>query len=214
MRDLDRARAAMVRSQLVGRDITDPRVLAAFEAVPRHRFVLPGDERAAYTDSPLPIGEGQTISQPYMVAFMVQSLKLQPSDRVLEVGTGSGYAATICAHLAAAVLTVERLPGLAAAARRLLAELDVANVTVVEGDGSVGWPQQAPYDAILVSAGAPNIPKALVDQLAPGGRLVVPVGDRWSQQLLRVRRTPQGDVTDHLGGVRFVPLLGAQGWPA
>jgi protein-L-isoaspartate(D-aspartate) O-methyltransferase len=205
----------MVAHQLAARDITDPRVLAAFEEVPRHRFVPAGHRHAAYGDGPLPIGVGQTISQPYMVAVMVQALRLAPGDVVLEVGAGSGYAAAVFSRIVRRVVAVERLAELADRARAILAELGYDNVEIVEGDGSTGWPAAAPFDAICVSAAAPAVPPALVEQLAAGGRLVVPVGGHDWQTLLRVTKRGDGTTrTDDLGGVRFVPLLGAGGWPA
>ncbi len=205
----------MVREQLEGRGITDARVLDAFASVPRDRFVTAPDQAAAYEDHPLPIGGGQTISQPYIVALMAEALALQPSDHVLEVGAGSGYAAAILSCLAADVVAVERVPELAAAAAARLAELDYRNVRVVAGDGSTGVADAAPFDAICVSASAPRVPRALVGQLAPGGRLVVPVGSPDEQQLVRVWLDQQGRArAERLGAVRFVPLVGEQGWQA
>jgi protein-L-isoaspartate(D-aspartate) O-methyltransferase len=178
--------------------------------VPRERFVPPERRGWAYTDEPVPIGEGQTISQPYVVALMLVALRLRPTDRALEVGAGSGYAAALLGRLAATVVAVERLARLAERARATLAELGVANVEVVVGDGSVGWPPRAPYDAVLVSAAGPSVPPELLAQLSPEGRLVMPVGaDSESQHLVRV--TPDGRAED-LGGVRFVPLIGEAGW--
>jgi protein-L-isoaspartate(D-aspartate) O-methyltransferase len=178
--------------------------------VPRERFVPPERRGWAYTDEPVPIGEGQTISQPYVVALMLVALRLHPTDRALEVGAGSGYAAALLGRLVASVVAVERLAPLAERAQATLAELGVANVEVVVGDGSVGWAPGAPYDAVLVSAAGPNVPAELVAQLSPEGRLVMPVGaDPESQHLVRV--TPDGTVED-LGGVRFVPLIGEAGW--
>lgn len=204
----------MVARQLAARDITDPRVLAAFAEVPRHRFVPPLHHHAAYGDGPLPIGQGQTISQPYMVAVMVQALDLGADDVVLEVGAGSGYAAAVLSRIVRRVVAIERIGALASRARATLAELGYDNVEVVEGDGSLGWPPGAPFDAICVSAAAPGIPPALVEQLAVGGRLVVPVGGHDWQTLLRVTKEADGATrTDDLGGVRFVPLVGAEGWP-
>ena len=209
----DEQRAAMVRNQLLARGVIDTAVLSAFRAVPRERFVAEGQQRRAYEDHPLPIGSGQTISQPYVVAFMAEAMDLQPPDHVLEVGAGSGYAAAIFSRLARDVIAVERYPELAEAARALLAELGYDNVRIVAGDGSLGFPDEAPYDAICVSAGAPDVPPALLEQLAPDGRLVLPVGDAESQRLVRVRRRPDGsDRRDDLGSVRFVPLVGEQGW--
>jgi len=209
----DDRRDAMVREQLQARGITDARVLDAFAAVPRDRFVAEPDQAAAYADHPLPIGAGQTISQPYIVALMAEALALAPGDHVLEVGAGSGYAAAILSRLATDVVAVERMPGLAAAAADRLAALGYDNVRVVAGDGSMGVPDEAPFDAICVSASAPQVPRALVAQLAPGGRLVVPVGDTDEQELVRVVLHDDGRLrAQRLGAVRFVPLLGEQGW--
>lgn len=207
-------RQRMVTEQLRQRDITDPRVLAAFAAMPRDRFVPAGMIDRAYDDGPLPIGAGQTISQPYIVAITAQALALEGHERVLDIGTGSGYAAAILGVLAREVVTVERIPALAARARAVLAELGLANVHVKDGDGTLGWPESAPYEAIAVAAGAPAPPPALLAQLVIGGRLVVPTGTPESQRLVRITRT--GATTyreEDLGDVRFVPLLGAQGWP-
>ena len=212
MNDDDR-REAMVRTQLEGRGIVDAAVLAAFRVVPRERFVAENHRHAAYEDHPLPIGAGQTISQPYMVALMAAALELRPTDHVLEVGAGSGYAAAILSRLGGDVVAVERMPGLAAAAAGLLAELGYDNVRVVAADGSTGMSDEAPFDAICVSAGAPRVPRALVQQLAVGGRLVVPVGSSDQQELVRIRLVRPGRIRkERLGAVRFVPLVGEQGW--
>lgn len=207
-------RQHMVSDQLRRRDIVDPHVLAAFGSVERERFV-PGELTPhAYDDAPLPIGSGQTISQPYVVAMTVQALQLRGHERVLEIGTGSGYAAAILGSLVREVETVERIEELASAAAERLARLGFTNVHVHHGDGSVGWPVRAPYEAIAVAAGAPRPPRALLDQLAIGGRMVVPHGDVDHQQLARITRrdTVHFDEED-LGEVRFVPLLGVEGWP-
>lgn len=207
-----RRRACMVERQLAGRGVEDARVLAAMGAVPREAFV-PADMREfAYDDTPLPIGEGQTISQPYIVALMAAAARLDPRDRVLEIGTGSGYAAAVLAGLAARVETVELRPELAARARENLRAYP--NVDVHVGDGTLGWSQGAPYDAILAAAGGPQVPPALLGQLAPGGRLVMPVGaSRERQRLLRMVRGEHGRLArEDLGPVRFVPLVGEQGW--
>lgn len=208
-------RARMVDRQLAGRDITDERVLAAFRAVPREQFVPEGLREFAYEDTPLPIGHKQTLSQPYIVALAAQALGLTGPERVLEVGTGSGYAAAVLARLAKEVYTVERLAPLAASAGERLARLGIANVHIHHANGTLGWPEHAPYDAILVAAGGPEVPQALLDQLAPGGRLIVPIGpDEDSQVLTKVTRGPGTDIhSEPLGAVRFVPLIGAQGWP-
>jgi protein-L-isoaspartate(D-aspartate) O-methyltransferase len=207
-------RQRMVSDQLRRRDIIDPHVLAAFGSVPREQFV-PGELAGnAYDDAPLPIGEGQTISQPYVVAMMVQALQLRGHERVLEIGTGSGYAAAILGSLVREVETVERIGELAAAAAARLAQLGFVNVHVHHSDGTLGWPPCAPYEAIAVAAGAPKPPRSLLDQLAIGGRLVVPHGDTEHQQLARItRRDVSRFEQEDLGEVRFVPLLGAEGWP-
>jgi protein-L-isoaspartate(D-aspartate) O-methyltransferase len=194
--------------------VTDVRVLDAIAAVPRAEFV-PADHRgAAYDDVALPIGHDQTISQPLVVAIMTQALELRPTDRVLEVGTGSGYQAAVLRQLVEHVVTVERIPALADQAAALLAELGVDHVEVHTGDGSLGWPGAAPYDAVVVTAGGPEVPAPLLDQLADGGRLVAPVGPPHAQELVRVRRVGDRTECDDLGPVAFVPLLGEAGWPA
>ena len=206
-------RQAMVRQQLAARGVVDQRVLEAFATVPRERFVPAKVAPRAYEDRALPIGEGQTISQPFVVATMAEALTIGPTDRVLEVGAGSGYAAAILGRLAAHVMAVERVPVLAERARVCLAEIGADNVEIVVGDGSVGVADAGPFDAVCVSASAPAVPEALLALLAPGGRLVAPVGGRSDdQQLVRVRRTAAGDERDNLGSVRFVPLIGEQGW--
>jgi len=204
----------MVSDQLRRRDIVDAHVLAAFGSVERERFVPSELDPNAYDDAPLPIGSGQTISQPYVVAMMVQSLQLRGHERVLEIGTGSGYAAAILGALVREVETVERIEELALAAAARLAQLGLANVHVHCGDGTLGWPLGAPYEAIAVSAGAPKPPQSLLHQLAIGGRLVVPYGDADHQQLVRITRRDHHQFDEEeLGEVRFVPLLGAEGWP-
>jgi protein-L-isoaspartate(D-aspartate) O-methyltransferase len=214
MASFDDKRRKMVAKQLAKRDIIDPRVLEAFSRVPRHEFVPESLAHQAYEDSPLPIGYGQTISQPYIVALTVQALELQGHERVLEIGTGSGYAAAILGELAREVETVERLEPLAQLAAQRIARLGIANVHVHHGDGSLGWPAKAPYEAIAVAASAPRPPPALLDQLAVGGRLVLPTGAHDRQHL---RRFTRHDATTYVeqdfGCVRFVPLVGEQGWP-
>lgn len=207
-------RRHMVEHQLRRRGIHDEAVLAAMAAVPRELFVPPELASEAYDDGPLPIGGGQTISQPWVVAAMIQMIEPQPTDRVLEVGAGSGYAAAVLSRIVAEVVTIERLASLAEAARERITRLGYDNVTVVEGDGSLGHAPRAPYNAILVAAGAPAVPDELCRQLAIGGRLVIPVGQsRLLQELVRVRRIDDSSFeTDRLDGVRFVPLIGAQGW--
>jgi protein-L-isoaspartate(D-aspartate) O-methyltransferase len=207
-------RERMVDQQLRRRDIVDPAVLAAFGAVPREEFVDPVAEKWAYEDSPLSIGFGQTISQPYVVAMTVQALGLTGDERVLEIGTGSGYAAAILGKLVREVHTVERIPELATTAAERLARLGFTNVHVHQGDGTLGWSPSAPYDAIAVSAGAPRPPPSLLQQLTIGGRIVIPHGDASSQRLARITRTDDHHfVEENLGEVRFVPLVGAEGWP-
>ncbi|HUA15682.1 MAG TPA: protein-L-isoaspartate(D-aspartate) O-methyltransferase [Verrucomicrobiae bacterium] len=185
---LSALRLAMVESQLRARGIADERVLEAMARVPRHQFTAPRYRDQAYDDHPLPIGEGQTISQPYIVALMLQALAIQPSDKVLEVGTGSGYATALMAQLAARVFSIERHAALAGAARDLLANLGYSNVQVIVGDGSRGFAPQAPYDAILVSAAARSVPEALLEQLAEGGRMIIPLGSEDSQQLQLIHK--------------------------
>ena len=205
-------REQMVQRQLLGRDIRDQRVLDAFRALPRHRFLPRRERRRAYQDRPLPIGRGQTISQPYIVALMTQLLKLQGNERVLEVGTGSGYQAALLAHLAAEVHTVERHANLAQRAETVLAELSLDNVHVHVADGSLGWPAAAPYQAILASAAAPEVPAPLLEQLEEGGRLVIPVGAGRSQVLQRWYRDGDRYECDDLVPVAFVPMIGEFGW--
>jgi protein-L-isoaspartate(D-aspartate) O-methyltransferase len=208
-------RARMVQRQLQRRGITDERVLAALGTVPREAFIAERLARSAYADEPLPIGHGQTISQPYVVAWMAEALDIGPRARVLEVGAGSGYAAAVLSLLAERVIAVERLGSLAAAARERLAALGYANVEVHHGDGTRGWPAAAPFDAILVSAAAARIPSALGDQLAIGGRLVIPVGGDAGQELLRLVKTERGGLEERrLGGVRFVPVIEGPEIPA
>ncbi len=206
-------RHRMVRTQIEARGVSNERVLDAMRTVPRHRFVPEKDEASAYEDHPLDIGCGQTISQPYMVAFMTALLELAPTDRVLEIGTGSAYQAAILATLAAEVITIERHEALAQRARALLAELGYGNVTVVVGDGTLGCPEYAPYDAVIVTAAAPHVPRALEEQLKVGGRLVCPSGARDIQRLERIIRTDRGFEEEHGIGCVFVPLIGEDGWP-
>ncbi|MFP3939093.1 MAG: protein-L-isoaspartate(D-aspartate) O-methyltransferase [Acidobacteriota bacterium] len=207
-------RHAMVDEQLVRRGVSDPLVLEAMRAVAREAFVPPDMVDQAYVDGPLPIGEGQTISQPYVVALMTEALELRGGERVLEIGAGSGYAAAVLAEIAEEVYTVERHAPLADAAERRLRSQGYENVQILCADGSRGWPEHAPYDAIVVAAGAPEIPRALKEQLAVGGRMVIPVGSgRTAQELLRLRRVSETEFRrETLGGVRFVPLVGEEGW--
>ncbi len=208
------AREAMVLNQIARRGIADPALLAAFRAVPREDFVAPEFAADAYGDYPLPIAAGQTISQPYIVALMIDAAGISGSDRVLEVGAGSGYAAAVLGHVAASVVAIERHAELAAVARERIARLDLANVTIVEGDGTLGWPGGAPFDAILAAASGSHVPTSLIDQLRPGGRLVMPIGDPSEVQILvKLTRAEDGaTVQEDLGAVRFVPLIGEQGW--
>ncbi len=206
------ARRLMVETQIRRRGVLDLRVLAAMDKVPRHRFVPRHLWEQAYSDYPLPIGEDQTISQPYIVALMTEALELSGPEKVLELGTGSGYQAAILAELAAQVFSIERISSLARAAEQVLASLGYTNVHVMLADGTLGWAAEAPFDAILVTAGSPQVPPPLVEQLAMGGRLVIPVGDRYTQTLTRVRRTPEGLKHEYLGGCRFVKLIGRHGW--
>lgn len=214
--DYPAQRAAMVEQQLRARGIHDGRVLAAMAEVPRECFVPDGAPGAAYADSPQPLAAGQTVSQPYIVALMIEALALAGPERVLDVGTGSGYAAAVLSRLAAEVYGIERLPELVAYARERLAAQGYTNVQLRQGDGTLGWPEQAPFDAIMVAAAGPVIPAALRSQLTPGGRLVMPVGPRDGiQTLIRlVRRSETAYLRESLGDVRFVPLIGATGWPA
>jgi len=206
-------RARMVDRHIARRGIHNERVLEAMRSVPREHFVPRALAREAHADRPLPIGGGQTISQPYVVAMMTDAAEVSADDVVLEVGTGSGYGAAVLGRVAGAVWTIERDPRLAATAEERLAALGCDNVHVVRGDGTLGWPPGAPYDAIVVTAGGPSVPTALRDQLSDGGRLVMPVGaDRHNQELIRERRVGDGVRVDRLGLVRFVPLVGEQGW--
>ena len=204
----------MVRSQLAGRGVADQRVLEAMRAVPRHLFVPPQSAHQAYDDRPLPIGEGQTISQPYMVAVMTEALGVEPDSHVLEIGTGSGYQTAILARLARDVISIERHAPLAERARDVLTSLGIQNVTVLVADGTEGWPAAAPYDRILVTAGAPSVPESLEPQLAPGGRLAIPVGSAGLQHLTIIDRTPGGFDTRVGEACVFVPLVGRHGWSA
>ncbi|MDX1933461.1 MAG: protein-L-isoaspartate(D-aspartate) O-methyltransferase [Capsulimonadales bacterium] len=209
-------RNRMVDEQLAGRGIRDPRVLAAFRRVPRHRFLPRASDSysRAYQDAAQRIAEGQTISQPFIVALMTEALQLTGHETVLEIGAGSGYQTAILAELARNVVAVERHTALAQSARRALAELGYGNVRLNVGDGSLGWPESAPYDAILVAATAPDIPPDLIAQLRPGGRLILPVGPEFGEQrLIRLTKHPDGRVSTHdFGAVAFVPLIGVSGF--
>ncbi len=212
--NMEQARQKMVAEQIAGRGIGDTAVLAAMREVPRERFIHPQHQEQAYDDGPLPIGAGQTISQPYVVALMIAKLGLTAGDRVLEIGTGSGYAAAVLSRIASHVYTVERIPELAEFAQHNLARCGYRNVMIKQGDGTVGWPEYGPYSGIVVAAGGPKVPMALRNQLVVNGRLVIPVGDEpRTQRLLRITRT--GEKSFHketLSHVRFVPLIGEQGW--
>ncbi len=208
--DLERARENLLKH--LDYEIADKRVIEAMRHVAREAFVSPEQYHVAYDDRPLSIGFGQTISQPFIVALMVQALELEGDEKVLELGTGSGYEAAILAELVQKVITVECIPELAESARRVLDELGYSNIEVHVADKVLGWPEEAPYDAIIVSAGAPNVPQALLEQLAWNGRLVIPVGSRWQQDLLRVTKLRKGNEIESLGGCYFVPLIGEGAW--
>lgn len=202
----------MVRDQLMPRGINDPRVLAAMRKVPRHRFMEEALWGEAYGDYPVPIGERQTISQPYIVALMTQALELKGQEKVLEIGTGSGYQAAILAELSRKVYSIERIRSLFLRARKIFDELKYFNIVLKVYDGTLGWPEESPFDAIIVTAASPDIPAPLLEQLAPKGRMVIPVGDRYSQTLKKITRTDEGFEEEDLGGVRFVSLIGEHGW--
>ena len=206
------ARNRMVESQLLSRGLKATLVLDTMRKVPRHRFVEEALVSQAYNDHPLPIGEKQTISQPYMVALMTEALELQGNERVLEIGTGSGYQTAILAELADKIYSIERIRSLSVKARRILDDLGYFNVVLKVSDGTVGLKEEAPFEVIIVTAGSPDVPQPLVDQLAMGGRLVVPVGDRYTQSLMRIVRGKEGITKTDLGGCRFVNLLGRHGW--
>jgi protein-L-isoaspartate(D-aspartate) O-methyltransferase len=205
-------RADMISTQLVRRGIVDRRVLEAIDQTPRHLFVPEELEPQAYDDNPLHIGDGQTISQPYIVAFMTEMLDLRPEDKVLEIGTGSGYQAAILASLVREVITIERVEDLARRAQRRLERLGYHNVRVVSADGTCGYAEAAPFDAIMVTAASPRVPPSLRDQLAVGGKLICPVGTRQSQRLVKLIRTPKGERQEDGIQCIFVPLIGAEGW--
>ena len=214
MDDTAPLRTRMVEQQIASRGVGSKLVLDAMRRVPRELFVPEPLRDFAYADGPLSIGEGQTISQPYIVALMVEALCLYGGEKVLEIGTGSGYAAAVLAEIAGQVYTIERIGQLAQKAETLLEEIGYDNVQVIEGDGTLGWPQQAPYDAIVVTAGGPEVPESLKNQLKAGGRLVIPVGtDMYNQELLRITRVSDSEFrSENLEYVRFVPLIGAEGW--
>ena len=202
----------MVQDHLVARGITDPRAVEAMRKVPRHLFVESALADRAYDDGPLPIGDKQTISQPYIVALMSQAAELKGSEKVLEIGTGSGYQTAVLAELAANVFSVEKIRSLAARARALLDELGYYNVAIHVGDGTLGWFEHAPYAAVLVTAGSPSVPQPLIDQLAVGGRLIIPLGDEEGQVLKRITRTESRLLEEELTECRFIKLWGKYGW--
>ena len=208
----ERLRREMVKLQLERRKIKDQRVLEAMRKVPRHKFVPERMRGEAYDDHPLPIGEGQTISQPYMVAIMTELLELRGEEKVLEIGTGSGYQLAILAELARETFSVERFGPLAEQSRDRLRELGYRNIEIRTGDGTLGWPERAPFDGIIVTAGAPRIPLPLIEQLSEGGRLVIPVGEERHQELYRVVKEGGGTRKEYFGGCVFVPLVGEHGW--
>lgn len=208
----EREREKMVKTQIESRGITDLKVLAAFRKVPRHLFVSESFVDQAYDDCPLPIGEQQTISQPYIVAEMTQALELKEEDRVLEIGTGSGYQAAILAEIVFRVYTIERIYSLFVNACGLFDRLHCHNIVTRHSDGTLGWEEESPFDAIIVTAGAPEVPETLVSQIAVGGRMVLPVGDQYSQELIKLYKNKHGIHKTYLGGCRFVKLVGAHGW--
>jgi protein-L-isoaspartate(D-aspartate) O-methyltransferase len=207
-----RQREAMVKEQIASKGIRDPRVLDAMRRVPREKFVPSSELPEAYADTPLPIDCGQTVSQPYMVALMTECLELQGHERALEIGTGSGYQTAILCLLCDSVYSVEKHPELSDKASLVLQEVGCTNFRLTVGDGTKGWPEYAPYDAIIVTAGAPDVPAPLMEQLAIGGRLVIPVGDAYSQVLRKIVRTQEGYESNNVCGCRFVPLVGEYGW--
>ena len=202
----------MVERQIEARGIHNPRVLAVMREIPRHVFIPPPYDQSAYDDNPLPIGNGQTISQPYIVALMTELLRPEPSDNVLEIGAGSGYQAAILSRLVYRLTTIERIPEVAILARNNLKSLGIQNVDVIEGDGTQGYPINAPYNGIMITAATPEIPRVLTDQLADGGRLVAPVGARDIQELVTLEKLKDRLISKYHGGVRFVPLIGKHGW--
>ena len=208
----DRRREEMVKRQIEARKISNARVLAAMRRVPRHLFVSEALRHKAYEDHPLPIGEQQTISQPFIVAEMTQALELTPEDRVLEIGTGSGYQAAILAEIAYRVYTIERLHTLYRRTRKLFDALQYHNIVTRYSDGTMGWKEESPFDAIIVTAGAPRIPDILLSQLAVGGRMILPVGNQYTQDLVKIIKDERGWHQTSLGGCRFVKLVGEEGW--
>jgi protein-L-isoaspartate(D-aspartate) O-methyltransferase len=210
--DFNLSRERMVKNQLIARGIKDERVLQAMGKIPRHLFIEDALYGEAYNDHPVPIGEKQTISQPYIVALMTEALELKGDENTLEIGTGSGYQTAILAELSSRVYTIERIKSLLGNARKLLSQLGYDNILFKAFDGTLGWKEYAPFDAIMVTAGAPHLAKPLIDQLADNGRMIIPVGDRYSQELIKVVRKGKELEQESLGGCRFVNLIGAHGW--
>ena len=210
--DFSLARERMVKNQLIPRGINDERVLQVMGKIPRHLFIEEALAGEAYNDHPVPIGEKQTISQPYIVALMTEALELKGTEKTLEIGTGSGYQTAILAELSSRVYTIERIKSLLVNARELLAQLGYNNILFKAFDGTLGWKEYAPFDAIMVTAGSPSLPKPLIDQLADNGRIIIPVGDRYSQELIKVIRKGENLEQKSLGGCRFVNLIGVHGW--
>jgi len=208
------SRKEMTDQQIIRRGVNDPKVIAAMQKVPRHLFVQEALQYRAYDDNPLPIGEAQTISQPYIVALMSQNLNIKGGEKVLEIGTGSGYQAAVLAEMGAKVFTIERVEKLARSAKKLLDDLKYHDIAVKYGDGTIGWAEHAPYDRIIVTAGAPEVPKAYWDQLAEGGRIAIPVGDIHVQSLVLVDKIEGKQVKSEVCGCVFVPLIGKYGWQA
>ena len=210
--DFNLSRERMVKNQLIARGIKDERVLQVMGKIPRHLFIEDALYGEAYNDHPVPIGEKQTISQPYIVALMTEALELKGNENTLEIGTGSGYQTAILAELSSRVYTIERIKSLLRNARKLLSQLGYDNILFKAFDGTLGWKEYAPFDAIMVTAGAPHLAKPLIDQLADNGRMIIPVGDRYSQELIKVVRKGKELEQESLGGCRFVNLIGAHGW--
>ena len=210
--DFKLARERMVKNQLASRNIADERVLQAMGKIPRHLFISEALAGEAYNDHPVPIGEKQTISQPYIVALMTEALELKGKENTLEIGTGSGYQTAILAELSSRVYTIERIKSLLVDARKLLAQLGYSNILFKAFDGTLGWKEYAPFDAIMITAGAPSLPEPLMDQLADNGRMIIPVGDRYTQELIKVTKKGENLEQESLGGCRFVNLIGIHGW--
>ncbi len=211
--DFDNMRNRMVEEQLIGRGISDKKVIAAFRKVPRHEFITEEFLESAYSDYPLPIGNKQTISQPYMVALMTECLGLEGDEKVLEIGTGSGYQTAILAELSREVYSVERFQELTDSARKIMDKLGYKNCTIKTGDGTLGWEEHAPYNGIIVTAGAPGIPESLIKQLSDGGKLVIPIGSGFGQALTVVEKRGNFFDSKEVCGCVFVPLVGREGWP-